>query len=172
MIGSHQGWGIHPGRILHEVLQAQGRTQSALAAMLRRPPQVICEIVVGKKSITADTALDLQQGLGISAEFWVHAQAEHDLWSARRRRAEAVGTVPAPPAVSEEEPDPSRCPDTQPHDGHWWPATTTRDDQTRCPGRLHSAEADADRELREDEQHHATFQPKLAAQPEETRTDG
>jgi addiction module HigA family antidote len=79
-------WSVHPGQILREALQARGLTQAALAEMLRRPPQAISEIVGGKKAITADTALDLQQGLGISAEFWVHAQAEHDLWAARRRR--------------------------------------------------------------------------------------
>lgn len=80
-------WSVHPGQILREALQAQGLTQAALAEKLRRPAQVISDIVTGKKSITADTALDLQRGLGISAEFWVHAQAEHDLHVARQRRA-------------------------------------------------------------------------------------
>jgi HTH-type transcriptional regulator/antitoxin HigA len=80
-------WTIHPGQILREVLQARGFTQAVLAETLHRPPQVISEIIGGKKTITADTALDLQQGVGISAEFWVHAQAEYDLCVARQRRA-------------------------------------------------------------------------------------
>jgi HTH-type transcriptional regulator/antitoxin HigA len=80
-------WSIHPGQILREALQVRGLTQAALAKLLHRPAQVVSDIVTGKKAITADTALDLQQGLGISAEFWVHAQAEHDLHLARQRRA-------------------------------------------------------------------------------------
>jgi HTH-type transcriptional regulator/antitoxin HigA len=78
---------VHPGQLLREAIQLRGLTQAALAEMLGRPPQVFSDIVTGKKSITADTALDLQQGLDISAEFWVHAQAEHDLAVARQRRA-------------------------------------------------------------------------------------
>lgn len=79
-------WSIHPGEILREVLQVRGLTQAALAETVKRPPQAISEIIGGKKDITADTALDLERGLGISAEFWVHAQAEHDLHVARQRR--------------------------------------------------------------------------------------
>jgi HTH-type transcriptional regulator/antitoxin HigA len=88
----------HPGTILREVLQVRGLTQAALARMLRRPAQAVSEIVGGKKAITADTALDLQEAFGISAEFWVHAQAEHDLWSARcRRTAGDATTAPSTP---------------------------------------------------------------------------
>lgn len=78
---------VHPGEILREELQARGLTQSACAEMAGRSGTVISLIINGKKSITPDTALDLERGLGISAEFWVRAQADHDLRVARQRRA-------------------------------------------------------------------------------------
>lgn len=80
-------WSVHPGEILREALQVRGITQIALAETINRPVQVVNEVIKGKKNITADTAIDLEEALGISAEFWVHAQAEHQLTLARMRRA-------------------------------------------------------------------------------------
>lgn len=98
MSGWRPDWSIHPGEILREVLQSRGTSQAALAAALGRPPQLVSEIVTGKKNITADTALDLERALGISGEFWVHAQAEHNLSVARqsRRRSSAASTKESP----------------------------------------------------------------------------
>lgn len=77
---------VHPGEILREELKARGLTQSACAAMVGRSVQVVNRIITGKQSITPDTALDLERGLGVSADFWVRLQADHDLWVARQRR--------------------------------------------------------------------------------------
>lgn len=77
---------VHPGEILREELQARGLTQLACAALIGRSAEVVNMIIRGKKRITADTALDLEHGLGISAEFWVRCQADHDLVVARSRR--------------------------------------------------------------------------------------
>ncbi len=95
-------WSIHPGEILREALHVRGLTQAALARMLHRPAQVINEIIGGKKAITAATALDLEAAVGISAEFWVHAQASHNLTVARqgRRRPSAASTKESPEAAS------------------------------------------------------------------------
>ena len=60
-----------PGELLQEELEARGITQKDLAQMMGRPPQAISEICRGKKSITADTALDLDQALGIPAYLWM-----------------------------------------------------------------------------------------------------
>jgi addiction module HigA family antidote len=79
-------WSIHPGEILREELKARELTQVAFAEMAGRSVRVINQIIKGKKSITANTALDLEHGLGVSAGFWVRLQAEHDLAVARRRR--------------------------------------------------------------------------------------
>jgi HTH-type transcriptional regulator/antitoxin HigA len=78
---------IPPGETLAEELEARGMTQRDLAAKIGRPPQAVNEIIRGKKSITADTALALEEALeGISAKFWLNLQADYDLTLARRRR--------------------------------------------------------------------------------------
>ncbi len=77
---------VHPGEILREELRARGMTQLACAGLIGRSAEVVNMIIKGKKRITADTALDLEHGLGISAEFWVRLQADHDLCIARQRR--------------------------------------------------------------------------------------
>ncbi len=81
---------IHPGEHLAEEVQARGMSQRELARRMGRPVQAINEIVRGRKRITADTALDLAEVLGIPASFWVNLQARYDLVAAvqaRKRRA-------------------------------------------------------------------------------------
>jgi len=60
-------------------------TQKELADRTGRPEQKISEIINGKKSITHDTALELEKVLGISAEFWVNLEASYQLTKARLR---------------------------------------------------------------------------------------
>jgi HTH-type transcriptional regulator/antitoxin HigA len=66
-------------------------TQQELARAMGRPYQAISLIVTGKKRITADTAIDLEEALGIDAEFWLRAQfvhqLAHELAQARQRRS-------------------------------------------------------------------------------------
>ena len=81
---------VHPGEYLAEELDARGLSQKALAEGMGRPVQLVNEIVRGKKAVTADTALDLEAALGISARFWLSFQVEHDLTVARLRRGTAA----------------------------------------------------------------------------------
>lgn len=81
---------VHPGEFLGEEIGERGMTQRALAASIERSAQVVNEIVRGKKSITADTALALEQALGISARTWLNLQVDYDLTKARQRRAAHV----------------------------------------------------------------------------------
>jgi addiction module HigA family antidote len=80
-----------PGDLLRAELAARGMTQSKLAEVVGRPVQVINDVVTGKKSITAYTALDLEKALGIEATYWLHAQANYDLAQARARLAAGHG---------------------------------------------------------------------------------
>ena len=80
---------IHPGEHLAEDLEARGMTQRELARRMGRPPQVINEIVQGKKRITAKTALGLERVLGTPAHIWVGLQADYDLNSARLAQKKA-----------------------------------------------------------------------------------
>jgi len=61
-------------------------TQKELAELMGRPYQVISEIVRDKKRITAETALDLEQALGIPAHLWLNLEADYQLTKARLRR--------------------------------------------------------------------------------------
>ncbi|MFW2244034.1 HigA family addiction module antitoxin, partial [Rhodococcus opacus] len=66
---------IHPGEILREdFLEPFGITQNRLATIIGVPPRRINEIVLGKRSITADTALRLAKAFGNSAQFWLNIQ--------------------------------------------------------------------------------------------------
>ena len=77
--------GAHPGRILYEqFLKPTGLSQNALARELGVPPRRINEIVLGKRGITADTALRLAKRFGNSARYWMALQADFDLHLAER----------------------------------------------------------------------------------------
>ena len=71
---------IHPGEILmEEFLAPMGISQYRLAKDISVPPRRINEIVHGKRSITADTALRLGRFFGMSPQFWLNLQTRHDL---------------------------------------------------------------------------------------------
>ena len=71
---------IHPGEVLwEEFLKPMGISQNRLALNIGVPPRRINEIVLGKRGITADTALRLAKFFGISAEFWLGLQSQYDL---------------------------------------------------------------------------------------------
>lgn len=76
---------IHPGEILlEEFLNPMGISQNALARAIGVPPRRINEIVLGKRGITADTALRLSRAFGTSEGFWMGLQADYDLEEARK----------------------------------------------------------------------------------------
>lgn len=71
---------IHPGKILmEEFLEPMGISQYRLAKDTSVSPRRINEIVHGKRSITADTALRLGRFFGMSPQFWLNLQTRHDL---------------------------------------------------------------------------------------------
>lgn len=77
---------IHPGELLGEEIGVRGLTQKALAEAMGRPAYVVNEIVRGKKAITAESALQLEEALGISARFWLNLQTDYDLTRAKLAR--------------------------------------------------------------------------------------
>ena len=74
---------IHPGEHLAEILDELGISQYRLAKTIGVPPRRINEIVHGRRSITADTALRIGQALGMTPEYWLNLQSSHDLDLAR-----------------------------------------------------------------------------------------
>ena len=79
---------VHPGLILLEqFMRPFWISQNALARRIGVPPRRINEIVNGKRSITADTAIGLGDAIGPSAHFWMAMQADYDIemaWEARK----------------------------------------------------------------------------------------
>ncbi|MGH2669519.1 MAG: HigA family addiction module antitoxin [bacterium] len=71
---------VHPGEVLlEEFLKPMDISQYQLAKDISVPPRRINEIVLGKRGITADTALRLARYLGTSERFWLNLQARYDL---------------------------------------------------------------------------------------------
>jgi addiction module HigA family antidote len=71
---------VHPGEVLlEEFLKPMGLSQNRLALDIRVPARRINEIVLGKRRITADTALRLARYFGTSPQFWLGLQMDYDL---------------------------------------------------------------------------------------------
>ena len=71
---------VHPGELLkEEFLEPMGITSYRLAEDIGVRPPRIYDIVRGKRSITADTALRLSRYFGMSEGYWINAQAHYDL---------------------------------------------------------------------------------------------
>jgi addiction module HigA family antidote len=71
---------VHPGEVLlDEFLKPMGLSQSRLALDIGVHPRRINEIVLEKRSVTADTALRLARYFGTSPQFWLGLQDDYDL---------------------------------------------------------------------------------------------
>jgi addiction module HigA family antidote len=71
---------VHPGEVLlEEFLKPMGLSQNRLALDIGVPARRINEIVLGKRRITADTALRLARYFGMSPQFWLGLQMDYDL---------------------------------------------------------------------------------------------
>ena len=71
---------VHPGEILQkEFLEPMGLSQNRLALALGVPARRINEIILGKRGITADTALRLARYFKMSPQFWLGLQMDYEL---------------------------------------------------------------------------------------------
>ena len=82
---------LHPGEILlEEFLKPMGLSQNRLALDIRVPARRINEIVLGKRRITADTALRLARYFKMSPQFWLGLQIDFDLDVAEDKLADRL----------------------------------------------------------------------------------
>jgi antitoxin HigA-1 len=82
---------IHPGEILREeFMKPHDLSQNALARALGVPPRRINEIVMEKRSISADTALRLARFFGTTAELWTGLQSDYDLRLVRYEKEKQI----------------------------------------------------------------------------------
>ncbi|NGX15819.1 HigA family addiction module antitoxin [Wenzhouxiangella sp. XN24] len=86
---------VHPGEILlEEFLKPLDLSQNALARAIGVPPRRINEIVLGKRGVTADTAMRLARAFGTSERFWLGLQADYDLEQAHSRLGSSLDRIP------------------------------------------------------------------------------
>jgi addiction module HigA family antidote len=85
---------IHPGEILRDELEEIGITGTELSRRLKVPENRIPQIVAGKRSITADTALRLGKWFGTTPAFWLNLQKSYELRKAARDIGKEIDTIP------------------------------------------------------------------------------
>ena len=84
----------HPGEILLEdFLKPMGLSQNALARAIHVPPRRINEIVLGKRTVSADTDLRLARYFGLSEGVFLGLQADYDLMERRREIEKELRTI-------------------------------------------------------------------------------
>jgi len=70
---------IHPGEILSDEIAELNITAAELARAIKVPPNRITQIVAGKRSISADTALRLGKWFGTGPRLWLNLQQAYEL---------------------------------------------------------------------------------------------
>jgi addiction module HigA family antidote len=82
---------IHPGEVLRgDFLAPNKLSASRLAMDIRVPASRIGEIINGRRSVTAQTALRLARYFGTTAEFWLNLQSHYDLEIAKDASADTI----------------------------------------------------------------------------------
>lgn len=85
---------IHPGEVLQEELECLNIPAAKLAAIIDVPANRITQIIKGKRSITADTALRLGRYFGTAPDFWLNLQKIYELDLARQRMGDSFTHIP------------------------------------------------------------------------------
>lgn len=84
----------HPGEILrYEYLEELGMTQQQLADAIGVTKVRINEIILGKRSITPDTAFRLSKYFNTTPEFWIGLQTNVDMWATLQKRQKEYETI-------------------------------------------------------------------------------
>ena len=76
----------HPGRLLRRELEARALSANRLALDIGVPSGRITDILNGRRSITADTAVRLGRYFGNSAQFWLDLQSQYDIALVERKK--------------------------------------------------------------------------------------
>ncbi len=90
---------IHPGEVLAGELAELNMTPPELVRELHVPSNRLYQLIAGKRAMTADTALRLEQWLGVEAAFWMNLQKSYELHvAAEQIGAEIKRTIQRRPA--------------------------------------------------------------------------
>lgn len=80
----------HPGRLLRRELTARSLSANRLALDIGVPSGRVTDILNGRRSITADTAIRLGRYFGNSAQFWLDLQSQYDIALVERERGAVI----------------------------------------------------------------------------------
>ena len=84
----------HPGEILRDELDELGVVPAEFARQIDVPPNRVSQIISGKRSVTADTALRFGHWFGVDPVFWTNLQSQFDLAAAHRRIGTSIRSLP------------------------------------------------------------------------------
>jgi len=84
---------VHPGEILHEILEDLNLTQTALADAIGVSPMRVSHVLKGTRPITAELALRLARAFGQSPQYWLNLQTAYDLKVARAEWQDSLANV-------------------------------------------------------------------------------
>ena len=90
---------VHPGEILKDELEELGMTPTEFARQIDVPPNRVGQIIAGKRSVSAETALRFGHWFGVEAQFWLNLQTQFDLAVAEQRIGAAVQDLPSAAAA-------------------------------------------------------------------------
>ena len=90
MVEKRPVYPIHLGTVLADELEELQITAAELARDLHVPANCIYQLVGGKRAMTADTALRLEQWLGVEAAFWMNLQKRYELDLAAEQHGEEI----------------------------------------------------------------------------------
>ena len=81
---------VHPGRFLKRELEARGLSANRLPLDLSVPSGRVTDILNGRRSITADTAVRLGRYFGNRAQFWLDLQSQYDIAVIEAERGDEI----------------------------------------------------------------------------------
>ena len=79
IIGISRDLIIHPGETIADILTERGITKAELAARTGVTPAFVCNVIAGKKDISANFALALEYALGVSKSFWINIITKYSM---------------------------------------------------------------------------------------------
>ena len=85
---------VHPGEVLKDELAEFGVTPTEFARQIDVPANRVSQIILGKRSVTGDSALRFGHWLGVDPQFWLNLQSQYDLAVAEQRTGDAVRELP------------------------------------------------------------------------------
>ena len=85
---------IHPGEVLADELKELNLSAAAVSRILQIPSNRVSQILLGKRAITADTALRLGRWLGTGPDLWMNLQKSYELRVAQRELGKALKKIP------------------------------------------------------------------------------